>query len=54
MLRQEAHRHTSGKDLNILDVHLNAGNLPAWIKHTICGEPGTHREPISTLKPRKP
>ena len=54
MLRQEAHRHTSGKDLNILDVHLNAGNLPAWIKHTICGGPGTHREPISTLKPRKP
>lgn len=54
MLRQEAHRHTSGKDLNILNVHLNAGNLPAWIKHTICGEPGTHREPISTLKPRKP
>lgn len=54
MLRQEAHRHTFGKDLNILDVHLNAGNLPAWIKHTICGEPGTHREPISTLKPRKP
>lgn len=54
LLRQEAHRHTSGKDLNILDVHLNAGNLPAWIKHTICGEPGTHREPISTLKPRKP
>ena len=54
MLRQEAHRHTSGKDLNILDVHLNAGNLPAWIKHTICGEPGTHREPVSTLKPRKP
>ena len=54
MLRQEAHRHTSGKDLNILDVHLNAGNLPAWIKHTICGEPGTHREPISTFKPRKP
>lgn len=54
MLRQEARRHTSGKDLNILDVHLNAGNLPAWIKHTICGEPGTHREPISTLKPRKP
>ena len=54
MLRQEAHRHTSGKDLNILDVHLNAGNLPAWIKYTICGEPGTHREPISTLKPRKP
>lgn len=53
MLRQEAHRHTSGKDLNILDVHLNAGNLPAWIKHTICGEPGTHREPVSTLKPRK-
>ena len=37
MLRQEAHRHTFGKDLNILDVHLNAGNLPAWIKHTICG-----------------
>lgn len=54
LLRQEAHRHTFGKDLNILDVHLNAGNLPAWIKHTICGEPGTHREPISTLKPRKP
>lgn len=54
MLSQEAHRHTFGKDLNILDVHLNAGNLPAWIKHTICGEPGTHREPISTLKPRKP
>lgn len=54
MLRQEARRHTFGKDLNILDVHLNAGNLPAWIKHTICGEPGTHREPISTLKPRKP
>lgn len=54
LLRQEAHRHTTGKDLNILDVHLNAGNLPAWIKHTICGEPGTHREPISTLKPRKP
>ena len=54
MLRQEAHRHTFGKDLNILDVHLNAGNLPAWIKYTICGEPGTHREPISTLKPRKP
>ena len=54
MLRQEAHRHTFGNDLNILDVHLNAGNLPAWIKHTICGEPGTHREPISTLKPRKP
>ena len=54
LLRQEAHRHTSGKDLNILDVHLNAGNLPAWIKHTICGEPGTHREPISTLQPRKP
>ena len=54
LLRQEARRHTSGKDLNILDVHLNAGNLPAWIKHTICGEPGTHREPISTLKPRKP
>lgn len=54
MLRQEAHRHTFGKDLNILDVHLNAGNLPAWIKHTICGEPGTHREPISPLKPRKP
>jgi predicted metal-dependent hydrolase with the TIM-barrel fold len=54
LLRQEAHRHTSGKDLNILDVHLNAGNLPAWIKHTICGGPGTHREPISTLKPRKP
>ena len=53
MLRQEAHRHTFGNDLNILDVHLNAGNLPAWIKHTICGEPGTHREPISTLKPRK-
>lgn len=51
LLRQEAHRHTSGKDLNILDVHLNAGNLPAWIKHTICGGPGTHREPISTLKP---
>ena len=54
LLRQEAHRHTSGKDLNILDVHLNAGNLPSWIKHTICGEPGTHRHPISTLKPRKP
>ena len=54
MLRQEAHRHTTGEDLNILDVHLNAGNLPAWIKHTICGEPGTHRRPISTLKPRKP
>ena len=54
MLRQEARRHTFGKDLNILDVHLNAGNLPVWIKHTICGEPGTHREPISTLKPRKP
>ena len=54
LLRQEAHRHTIGKDLNILDVHLNAGNLPAWIKHTICGEPGTHREPISPLKPRKP
>ena len=54
LLRQEARRHTSGKDLNILDVHLNAGNLPAWIKHTICGGPGTHREPISTLKPRKP
>lgn len=54
MLRQEAHRYTFGKDLNILDVHLNAGNLPAWIKHTICGEPGTHREPISALKPRKP
>ena len=54
MLRQEARRHTFGKDLNILDVHLNAGNLPAWIKHTICGEPGTHREPVSTLKPRKP
>ena len=54
MLRQEARRHTFGKDLNILDVHLNAGNLPAWIKHTICGGPGTHREPISTLKPRKP
>ena len=54
MLRQEARRHTFGKDLNILDVHLNAGNLPAWIKYTICGEPGTHREPISTLKPRKP
>ena len=54
LLRQEAHRHTFGKDLNILNVHLNAGNLPAWIKHTICGEPGTHREPISTLKPRKP
>lgn len=53
MLRQEARRHTFGKDLNILDVHLNAGNLPAWIKHTICGEPGTHREPVSTLKPRK-
>ena len=54
LLRQEAHCHTSGKDLNILDVHLNAGNLPSWIKHTICGEPGTHRHPISTLKPRKP
>ena len=54
LLRQEARRHTFGKDLNILDVHLNAGNLPAWIKHTICGEPGTHRRPISTLKPRKP
>lgn len=54
LLRQEAHRHTFGKDINILDVHLNAGNLPAWIKHTICGEPGTHREPISPLKPRKP
>ena len=54
MLSQEAHRYTFGKDINILDVHLNAGNLPAWIKHTICGEPGTHREPISTLKPRKP
>lgn len=54
LLRQEARRHTFGKDLNILDVHLNAGNLPAWIKHTICGEPGTHREPISTLNPRKP
>ncbi|WP_311655078.1 metal-dependent hydrolase [Rothia mucilaginosa] len=54
LLRQEAHRHTYVKDVNILDVHLNAGNLPAWIKHTICGEPGTHREPISTLKPRKP
>lgn len=54
LLRQEAHRHTTGKDLNILDVHLNAGNLPAWIKHTICGEPGTHRQPVSTLKPRKP
>ena len=54
LLRQEAHRHTSGKDLNILDVHLNAGNLPSWIKHTICGEPGTHRHPISTLKSRKP
>ena len=53
LLRQEAHRHTTGEDLNILDVHLNAGGLPAWIKHTICGEPGTHREPISTLKPRK-
>lgn len=53
LLRQEAHRHTSGKDLNILDVHLNAGNLPAWIKHTICGEPGANRQPISTLKPRK-
>ena len=54
LLRQEAHRHTFGKDINILDVHLNAGNLPAWIKHTICGEPGTHRQPVSTLKPRKP
>lgn len=54
LLRQEARRHTFGKDLNILDVHLNAGNLPAWIKHTICGEPGTHRQPVSTLKPRKP
>ena len=54
MLSQEAHRYTFGKDINILDVHLNAGNLPVWIKHTICGEPGTHREPISTLKPRKP
>lgn len=54
MLSQEAHRHTFGKDINILDVHLNAGNLPAWIKHTICGEPGAHRQPISTLKPRKP
>lgn len=54
LLRQEARRHTFGKDINILDVHLNAGNLPAWIKHTICGEPGTHRRPISTLKPRKP
>lgn len=53
MLRQEARRHTFGKDLNILDVHLNAGNLPAWIKHTICGEPGANRQPISTLKPRK-
>lgn len=54
LLRHEACRHTFGKDLNILDVHLNAGNLPDWIKHTICGEPGAHREPISTLKPRKP
>ena len=53
LLRQEAHRHTFGKDLNILNVHLNAGNLPAWIKHTICGEPGANRQPISTLKPRK-
>ena len=54
LLRQEAHRHTTGEDLNILDVHLNAGGLPAWIKHTICGEPGANRQPISTLKPRKP
>ena len=54
LLRHEACRHTFGKDLNILDVHLNAGNLPDWIKHTICGEPGTRREPISALKPRKP
>ena len=53
LLRQEAHRHTTGEDLNILDVHLNAGCLPAWIKHTICGEPGANRQPISTLKPRK-
>jgi hypothetical protein len=53
LLRQEAHRHTTGEDLNILDVHLNAGGLPAWIKHTICGEPGANRQPISTLKPRK-
>ena len=53
LLRQEAHRHTTGEDLNILDVHLNAGCLPAWIKHTICGEPGTNRQPLSTLKPRK-
>ena len=54
LLRHEACRHTFGKDLNILDVHLHAGNLPDWIKHTICGEPGTRREPISALKPRKP
>ena len=53
LLRQEAHHHTTGEDLNILDVHLNAGGLPAWIKHTICGEPGANRQPISTLKPRK-
>ena len=54
LLRQEARRHTTGKEVNILNVHLNAGNLPAWIKHTICGEPGAHRQPVSTLKPRKP
>lgn len=54
LLRQEAQRHTTEQELNILDVHLHTGTLPAWIKHTISGEPGPHSRPISTLKPRKP
>lgn len=54
LLRQEAQRHTTEQELNILDVYLHTGTLPAWIKHTICGEPGAHSRPISTLKPRKP
>lgn len=53
LLRQEAQRHTTEQELNILDVHLHTGTLPAWIKHTISGEPGPHSRPISTLKPRK-
>lgn len=53
LLRQEAHQHTTGETICLLDVHLNLGTLPAWIKHSICGEPATNRQPISTLKPRK-
>ena len=53
LLRQEAQRHTTEQELNILDVHLHTGTIPAWIKHTISGEPGPHSRPISTLKARK-